>query len=712
MAFDPDAYLAKTSNFDPDAYLAGGAPAVAPKAQPSREETLARARLAAGSGYGSASPDYATVLRTGLTDIPVAIGEMTGLASPEYIRQREAQYQAAAANVPAAGLGRAFGGGITGAPLALIPGAPAGMGLMGRVGIGAATGAGLGAIAQPTSGQGNFLTEKGQQMLGGALVGAGLPVVGAGLGKGANWMSALRDRLSPDMNALRITREALGNDPARIAAVQAANAAQPNMPAGRIAAGMDVGDPTYQATIRMAERVDPASQAWRAAEVAREANRATLATLAGGETQTQARASVQEGRKALNKATTPLREEAFADIDRATTLMQKGLAARGESAAAVQDVRKFTDMTDRAIEWAKNWRSSLTSAGTPAAARPPVRYTYPGELAERAEDVATSAAEQSLKAGAKARAAENTAEFMRARGVEPLQINTLTDAIDAQLRKPEIIANQQLTKALTNVKEMALGFARGSDLLGAPEYYALRKNGIDSAVRAALGQQGEASAAKKLTASILTTVKNAVDPKLGPKFKMYLDAYSEGARELSKQKLAAEALKLYEQGDKKAFINLVQGNDPKRVLKIMGGGVEDIAEAMGAAYPKLAAIAKQTQEEITANARASEGATALTGVLARNQLNARIPNSLSPKIMVANKVLSGLEGKVNAKTMMALTKAAQSGASMNDLLMMTPPSERSAILSALRNIPQTANAMSPFLINRLAPTAPSGVQQQ
>jgi hypothetical protein len=412
------------------------------------------------------------------------------------------------------------------------------------------------------------------------------------------------------MNALRITRETLGNDPNQIAAVIAANRAQPNMPAGQIAAGMDVGYPTYQAAIRMAERVDPASQAWRAAEVAREANRTTLATLAGGETQTQARASVQEGRKALNRATTPLREEAFAD------------------------------------------------------------------------------------------------------NVEPLRVDTLTSAIDAQLRKPEIVANQQLVKALNNVKEMALGFANGSDFLGAPEYYALRKNGIDSAVRAALGQQGEASAVKKLTASILTTVKNDVDPKLGPKFKTYLDAYSEGARELSKQKLAAEALKLYEQGDKKAFINLVQGNDPKRVLKIMGGGVEDIAEAMGADYPKLAAIAKQTQEEITANTRAGEGATALTGVLARNQLNARIPNSLSPKIMVANKVLSGLEGRVNAKTMVALTKAAQSGASMNDLLMLTPPSERSKVLSALRNLPQTTNAMSPYLINRLAPTAPSGVQQQ
>ena len=96
----------------------------------------------------------------------------------------------------------------------------------------------------------------------------------------------------------------------------------------------------------------------------------------------------------------------------------------------------------------------------------------------------------------------------------------------------------------------------------------------------------------------------------------------------------------------------------------------------------------------------------MSAILARNELNAAIPNFFSPKITLANKVIGGLEGRVNAKTMVVLTKAAQSGAGMNDLLMLTPPSERSAVLSALRKLPQATNAMSPYLTNRLAPTAP------
>ena len=174
--------------------------------------------LVQGKAY--TDPDFQTIARTGLTDLPVAVGEMSGLASREYIRQREAEYQAAAQRAgTGAGFGRGMFGSITGLPLAALPGAPAGAGLLSRVGAGAGIGAWYGAIAQPTSGQGNFLAEKRNQMAAGALIGGGLPVVGSLLNKGYRAGANLVEGFTPSGREAikgRAYLESLGNDPAKI----------------------------------------------------------------------------------------------------------------------------------------------------------------------------------------------------------------------------------------------------------------------------------------------------------------------------------------------------------------------------------------------------------------------------------------------------------------------------------------------------------------
>lgn len=550
---------------------------------------------------------------------------------------------------------------------------------------GATTGAVSGGLIEPTA----------TNVTAGGILGGGIPILGAGVRSARNW-------LSPELQGQQAVLNTLGNDAATINALTAANRAAPGQRAREIAGGVSDDLAAYQTLLARAEQQTPIKTATAARAAESKANEATLAALAGGETQTAARAAVKQGRAALAEATAPLREAALADVDRATTLVQKALKARGESAAAVQDVRKFTDMADRAVEWAKNWTSSATRAGAPAAARPPVRYTYPGQLAERAEGVAETAAGASLKAGAEARAAENTATFMAARGVKPVEVNVLTDAIDAQLRKPEVVVNKQLVKALENVKEMGLQFAGNSNLLGAAEYYALRKEGINSAVKSALGTSGDPAAEKRFAATILSTLKRAVDPKLGPKFKTYLDAYSEGARELSKQKLAAEALKLYQKSNKNSFIALIEGNDPKRVLKIMGGGVEDIADAMGADYAALKQIADQAKLQINIGkqAKSVEGQTAASKAIAEVQRSFRIPNMLSAKTTFANTVFSELEGKINRKALETIRKAAESGADMNTLITGLPPAERSKVIQAFRSA--AARVAVPASVNMLA----------
>ena len=698
---------APLTDADIDEIAAGLKPQpAAPK--PPRKEALARAFLGVGSGYGSASPEYARVLQTGLTDIPVAVGELTGLVSPEYVRQREAQFQTAAAKVPAASLGRAFGGGITSAPLALIPGAPASMGLMGRLGVGAATGAGVGAISQPTSGQNNFLAEKSGQMLGGALIGGAIPLVGAGFRQGANWLSALRDRLSPEMNALRITQATLDNDPARINAIIAANRAQPNALASEAAAALPEPQLRYQALMRTGETLVSPETAAATRGAQQQAHEATLARLAGGPTQTEAEATAAASRRALQQVTTPMREGALAEAavpgEVFPVLERKAAEGRAAAGTAVQDVRRFTDAIQRAEDWAREWTASGTSRAPGALPRPPSRYTYPGELAGKAEQVATSAAEESLRAGAKARAAENTLASMKSRGLEPLTAQPLVSGIETKLTNPEIALNAKTAPALRRVSQMAQDWTNEHGYITPEALYAIRKHGVNAAIEDLMPGASE-SARKAAASKVMAEVRPIIDDLLGDKFKAYLTTFEEGARAIDKQRLSAKLMELYQQSPSE-FVRVVKGNNPDVVEGLMGGGVRDIKAALGSDFGKVQRIADDLARNAAITEQAKQGAPALSRIMAANELNASIPNFLSPKVTLANKVLSGLEGRVNAKTLQVLSRAVQSGASMNDLLMLTPPSERSAVLTALRKIPPTTNALSPLLINQFAPTAP------
>ena len=523
-------------------------------------------------------------------------------------------------------------------------------------------------------------------------------------GKG---LSVMRDRLSPDMNALRITREALGNDPNQIAAVIAANRAQPNALASEAAAALPTPLNAYQTLLRTGEQLNTApGNASAVRAVQRQTHLDELARLAGGATQTEAEAAAAASRRGLNQVTTPMREEAFAEAaipgQVFPVLERKAAEGRAAASGAVQDVRRFTAAIQSAEDWAREWTASGTTRAPGAVPRPPSRYTYPGQLAGKAEQVATNAAEESLQAGAKARAAENTLASMKSRGLEPLTAQPLMSGIESKLTNPEIALNAKTAPALRRVAQMAADWTDQNGYITPEALYAIRKHGVNAAIEDLMPGASE-SARKAAASKVMAEVRPIIDDLLGDKFKGYLTTFENNARAIDRQGLSAKLMDLYEKSPDE-FVSIVKGNNPDAVENLMGFGERDIKEAMGDQFGRVQKIADDLVRDASIKKQAGQGGAALSGILARNELNAAIPNALSRKIMLANKIIGELEGRVNAKTMKVLINAAQSGASMNDLLMLTPPSERSKVLSALRNFPQNTN--------RLAPTAPSGVQQQ
>ena len=623
MAFDPDAYLATPpakAGFDPDAYLAAKQTPAAPRVKPS----MADAWGDVWSGEaGMSHPDVSGSLAMGVTDPVVAIRELTGTISPEAVRQREAEQRAREERVGGlAGFGRFAGGAAATAPLMAIPGAGPGANLLARTAIGAGTGAVVAPLTMPTTGEGNFWEQKSDQAMMGGLFGGALPLAGAGLNKLGQGWGNFRNMLSGETRAQTLVNATLGDDAARIAAVKAANAAQPGTAASRIAAGIEPGDPTYSALLRTAERVDPKSAAWRTAQVAEQANQTELSLLAGGATNTETKAARDAAYSALTGRTEPMR----------------------------QAVKVGTE------------------SPKPVASYEPTYEAVGGKVH---------------------------------RGV---QINDVVSSIRADIEgKPGVRASEVVQKAVDDIKGKLSQWADNKGFVNFEDLHTIRKeigNVIDKYAKES------ATWDKRLTGGLQNNIQDYIDDAIekagGKDWRKYLETFSTGAQGISQQKLMGELADLY-RTNKARFVSVVKGNDPDFVQGILGNGKYNLPQELGSTFDPLRRIARDAEREIAAGMRASEGATALSGLLAESKSSARIPNMLSPKITLTNKVLEGLEGKVNAKTMRVLTKAAQSGADMNELLNFVPPGERSIVKKAF----QAVNAASgnPYTINMLTPAS-------
>lgn len=220
---------------------------------------------------------------------------------------------------------------------------------------------------------------------------------------------------------------------------------------------------------------------------------------------------------------------------------------------------------------------------------------------------------------------------------------------------------------------------------------------------------------KRLTGGLQKSLQKSIDDAItkagGEGWTKYLKDYELGMRGINQQELSAKALELYQKSPDQ-FVALVKGDAPDLVEGIFGPGNKDIKKVLGDKFSTFDRIAKEAQNRINAEKQAAAGSVSASTALSDAASTFRIPNMLSPKITVANKIIGELEGRVATKTLKQLRIAAESGQNMNALLDALPPSERSMVLTALRNAPAWMTSATPFLVNRLAPLSDNKLRGQ
>jgi len=536
--------------------------------------------------------------------------------------------------------------------------------------------------------------------------------IGEALKMGAKSAGGIYDALSGKLGQLKaadILRQAFGSDVAEATLAARASA----MGTSARQAVSEIKAPAAQALFRRMETRTPqaAKNALTSADVQEMTRLNALADLAGGTTATEAKAAQVEGKKALNTATTPMREGALDQANKTTRELVE-LEARagslGEAAAAkVQEVRDLVN-AGKIAEAAG--RLELIKKGIPVGF---TRFTYAGELAAKADDWASQAATASLNLGEGARFAQAAVDTLKNNGVVPLKSASIIGKIEGLVKNPEFAGNDILEGSIKNIANDIARWTESGGVIDARALDSIRKNSIVATV-AQLRPGIDATTQRNLTSSVLSKIKPLIDDAIeaagGKGYKEYLAEYSKHAQQLSQQKLSGVAQDMYK-NDKKGFIRLVEGESPDAVEKIFGPGSYDIAKEMSAkAMATLKGTAAEIKRDLGIESQANLGQDALRELLEDKVFGARIPPYLSKVTTTVNTALDILEKKLGKKVMNSLTTAAESGEKLAQLLQLMPTSDRNVLLRTLKNpqewlvVPKTGKgAATVGAINSLSP---------
>lgn len=643
MAFDPDAFLSSSTpsespaKFDPDLFLG--------KDKPEKQTRV--------------------IPRFGRVEVesPTAEGTMK-LATP-VVEQA----------------GMLLGGAL---------GSPAGpFGMVGGAGLGYATGrelmqtvGQLAGVYKPTTAKeaisrvpSELMTGASYEM-GGQLLGAAIPPV---LRYGASQVGKLT---GGEGRAAQVAAKALGDNlpKARAALAAAAEGAS----ASEALSGLNL--PTTQALLKRAESRDPEFFTdlfgKRNAERLKELER-----VAGGRNQTESRMAQEELKRLYNEELIPVlkRELGQANLagENVPRLTREAQALQERTTGKVQDVRRFEGARQRAEGRAKD---TYTVKGQP---RVPGRYTYMSELAQSADRVMDDAARDSLIAGAARREREKALASIQGQGLNVLDGNRLAAQLAGKLKNPEYAGNDLILNSIRRVVRDIQTYTNADGVLSAEALDAIRKHSVNAVIQR-MYPAAEQRQVNRFAASVMEKVKpaliDAIEEAGGTGYRRYLADYAQAMQSIGQQKLGAHLLEMY-QKNPKAFVAVVEGNNPDLIEDIFGVGSYNILKEMpDISMNSLRRVAKGITSEESAAEQAKAGITRLGEVLQTELKPLRLPSFFSAKATVANAALDILESKVSKKTMDALTKAARSAKDFNDLLSQLPPDQRAETTDALKEL--------------------------
>lgn len=537
-------------------------------------------------------------------------------------------------------------------------------------------------------------------------IGAALPIALPALGKlGVKGLGSVADFVTgrtAQVKAGELARAAAGGD---LAAIKAANAAAPNMPAELAAAG--INRDTYFALLDEAAKKDPNGfvRAMRAAEAPEHINE--LAKLAGGPTQTASREAVQASKNTLNAITGPMM---------ATELNAAGTAGKFIKTKGPQIYQKYDSMVDALQQTGQMYAEAnavrLAANQKRAELVKKLNSPTPGWVSQKTIDKLDQEIAVLDQNAAKAKQAVeemNAIKFQRqdegefavrqvqslaAYGLKPIDTDSIVGNIAQKIENPKIGVSDESRKVLLAVADKIQEWtAKGGGYIDPAALHEIRKTYVNEVIQKELAGRDPsyiARQAAKVTGELRPLIDDAIEKAGGTDWRKALDTHAKGMQQLEQRTMSAQLMDMYDkaQANPTEFLRLVRGNNPDAVEKVFGPGSFSLAQQMGEKMRPLEKIASEVERRQAITEMAKQGRAALATVAEGQQgTSLRLP-FFNRTASVMNKVADILEGKVERKTMNALIEGARSGKNMNELLNTLPASERNKVLLEIQKSAQ------------------------
>jgi hypothetical protein len=268
-----------------------------------------------------------------------------------------------------------------------------------------------------------------------------------------------------------------------------------------------------------------------------------------------------------------------------------------------------------------------------------------------------------------------------------LDTSAISSSINTKLTDPAIGVSDVNKRVLTAVKRKIEDWtAKNGGVINPVALYEIRKNTVSEVIDRLIDKADPKASAKygaKLLSEINPLIDDAIEAAGGTGWRQYLSTYSEGLKDIERQKMASVLSDLYRKKSYDKFRAIIEGNDTKAVTDVFGPGNVDIKTLMGDKMLPLQKISDDLKRTSEMTDLAKQGAIGLKDILSSDAAKWRLPALFSRVATVTNKVLDGLEFKVNRATFAALEKGMQSGKSMADLIKSLPTSQQDEVLRAL-----------------------------
>lgn len=393
-------------------------------------------------------------------------------------------------------------------------------------------GVGIGGVAGFTAPTGTSVSEdaigKLEQGGTGAALGAALPIAGSAIKGGYNIAAPLLSRKAAESGAAKQVIEIAGNE-----ALDVANRLTQGQPinqsqietAGQILSEMN--SPKISALQKYWQGKFGSTEAYRN-ELAQKDLEVARIKLLGAETQPQRQAAIAEA----NRITQAFR-----------IASSKGTEYRDEAAKLVSKARDIEQvkLTQSAAE-REIIRNSTFQPNVPGVVGGKVAKAQ--EIIGRANRMQENLAQQSLRAGASARLAENIVGTMSQRGLKPLSVENFISSIKSTSELPQNVVNDSLRLLSNRVINAANRAGKANNgVLDAASLDALRRTAInDFIASASRGNPAQAKqlAANEATVSFKKLIDNAIENAGGKGYSDYMRSYSSAREQIEAPLLRME----------------------------------------------------------------------------------------------------------------------------------------------------------------------------